>query len=84
MKLSITWKSKDPSSPNLIVEQSEKQDFSVSEDSTFGGAPLIPHLSHPRALDDAGNPRFDVFVLILKNFSDMDRFQVGESYEFVE
>ncbi|GAL86716.1 hypothetical protein MYP_3946 [Sporocytophaga myxococcoides] len=58
-------------------------DFSLTEESTFGGVPIKPFISQPRTTDKNGNPTFDVFAFHVKNKSDLALLKVGQLAELI-
>ena len=54
--------------------------FSLAEDPTLDGRPIRKWLSQPRALDENGNPRLDVFNVTLKSKSDISYFKVERTF----
>jgi hypothetical protein len=49
----------------VIARRLEAVDFRLVEGSTFGGIPIHPAVTAPRALDSDGHPRTDVFAFTL-------------------
>ncbi len=69
-------------SPHLIARLLNNGDFQLTECSTFGGFELKA-VSMPRALDDEGNPRFDIFAINLKDKSKREHFRKGQIVQLI-
>lgn len=69
-------------SPQLIARLLNKEEFSLTESSTFGGFE-IKSIAMPRALDDEGNPRFDIFIINLKDKSKREYFKPGQIVQLI-
>ena len=63
---------------HVLIVGPEGTSFALTDDSTLGGKPIRKWLSQPRALDENGNPRFDIFNIILKSRSDRIHFKAGD------
>ena len=63
---------------HVLVVIPEGTNFALTDDSTLGGKPIRKWLSQPRALDENGRPRLDIFNIILKSRSDRDHFKAGD------
>jgi hypothetical protein len=63
---------------HVLIVIPEGTNFALTDDSTLGGRPIRKWLSQPRALDENGRPRFDIFNIILKSRSDRDHFKAGD------
>jgi hypothetical protein len=63
---------------HVLIVVPEGTNFALTDDSTLGGKPIHKWLSQPRALDENGNPRFDIFNIILKSRSDRAFFKAGD------
>lgn len=57
--------------------------FSLSDRSTLAGIAIKPCITQPRALDNEGKPRFDLFVFYLIQFSDLTEFTEGQEVELI-
>lgn len=55
--------------------------FSVSNGARLGGCELLEFLDMPRALDEHGRQRLDLYVFELRNGSDLNRIEVGAIVE---
>lgn len=53
------------------------RDFALNEESRFGGCPIVPVLSQPRAMRPDGSPRTDLYAFVLRRREDGDKFRVG-------
>ena len=65
---------------HVVFTVTHKGNWAVTEESTLGGILIKPWLSQPRALDDEGKPRYDVFNVILAEKVDSDGIKAGEVY----
>ena len=63
---------------HVLIVIPEGTDFAMTDDSALGGKPVRKWLSQPRALDENGKPRLDIFNIILKSRSDRDHFKAGD------
>jgi hypothetical protein len=63
---------------HVLIIIPEGVGFALTDDSTLGGRPIRKWLSQPRALDENGKPRFDIFNVILKSRSDRVHFKAGD------
>ena len=63
---------------HVLVAIPEGTNFALADDSTLRGRPIQKWLSQPRALDENGEPRLDIFNIILKARSDRDHFKAGD------
>jgi hypothetical protein len=52
--------------------------FDVPEGTALGGCPVEPWLEMPRALDDAGDQRKDLFGFCLRDLADRSRLKTGD------
>lgn len=68
---------------HVIFSVTHQGNWEVTEDSTLGGIPIRPWLSQPRALDDDGKPRHDVFNVILAENADPSSIKVGEVHQLL-
>jgi hypothetical protein len=50
-------------------------DFSLTLSATLGGVPIRPVLQQPRALNQSGQPRHDLFAFVLQSSSDIAQFK---------
>jgi hypothetical protein len=70
-------------SPHIIARLLNEQDFKLTESSTFGGFEL-KSFSIPRATDDEGKPRFDIFAFNLKDKSKREHFKRGQVVQLIQ
>jgi hypothetical protein len=59
----------------------EDINYQVSDNSYLGDYPIKKWLDMPRAHDENGNPRFDLFTLVLKNAKDKEHIKTNDIYE---
>ncbi|MGG8496489.1 hypothetical protein ACQY1Q_08735 [Tenacibaculum sp. TC6] len=69
-------------SPHLIARLLSEEHFQLSESSTFGGFE-IKGVSMPRATDDKGNPRFDIFAIYFKDKTKRENFNKGQIVQLI-
>jgi hypothetical protein len=62
----------------IIVQRLGDEELNVAAGSSLGGYKIAPHLSQPRALDDAGQPRTDLFVFTFISEKPPKLFTEGE------
>ena len=63
---------------HVLVVIPEGTNFAMTDDSTLGGNPVWKWISQPRALDENGKPRLDIFNIILKSRSGRDHLKAGD------
>ena len=63
---------------HVLIVVPDGVNFELSGELTLGGKPIRKWLSQPRALDDDGKPRLDLFNVILKSRTDLNNFEAGE------
>ncbi len=68
--------------PHLIARILNKGDFQLTESSMFGGCEL-KSISMPRAIDEEGKPRFDIFAINLKDKSKRENFKKGQIVQLI-
>ena len=52
--------------------------FEVTDKSKLGNIAIKPFLTQPRAIDENGNQRMDLFAFQLKNDIDFEKLRAGE------
>jgi len=62
----------------IFARLMREQEFSLSDNPTFGGCPIKPYLSQPRVIKKDGSPDFSVYAFLLENGNDKVNFKVGE------
>jgi hypothetical protein len=67
----------------LLAVQLDEGNFELKAGSRLGPIELEPVVSQPRALDDAGRPRFDLFVFRALDRRDIELVAVGETVELI-
>src|SRR5581483_4171920 len=55
--------------------------YHISGDSYLGRYPIKARMQQPRATDKDGNPRFDLYMFILKNAADKEKIKENDIYE---
>jgi hypothetical protein len=63
--------------PFVIVRAVEPGLFGVTQFSTLNGAP-VRKFDLPKAVDEAGKPRLDLYGFILERREDLAKFTVGQ------
>ena len=67
-----------PPSAIVLARQLSDAPWEMPADPHFGGVPVEPVISQPRAMTPEGEPRFDLFALVLKRPSELGKFAIGE------
>ena len=61
----------------VMARQLTPGDFALGERPRLGGVAIRREVSMPRALNSAGQPRFDLFAFRPVSAADLSRFVVG-------
>lgn len=61
----------------------KEKNFWVTENSKLGNVEITKTLDQPRALEENGEPRLDLYAFQLKNESDSHHFKEGEIIELI-
>lgn len=62
----------------------KKEHFSLGDNPTLGGVSVSSLLSQVRALDEEGNPRFDLYVFKICFRRDSKLLKAGDIVELIE
>jgi hypothetical protein len=65
-------------SPTIVLARMlEPRNFTLVEGTTLGGARVVPVVTAPRALDERGEPRTDIFAFTLQSAEKDGSFAPG-------
>ncbi|MCB1045548.1 MAG: hypothetical protein KDC35_21590 [Acidobacteria bacterium] len=61
----------------VFAHRCDNEEFWINESAKLNGC-SITHGDIPRAFDERGNPRLDIWAFLLKNEGDVRNFSVGD------
>jgi hypothetical protein len=59
------------------------KNFEVTDKSKLGNIEISKYLTQPRALDNEGNPRLDIFLFKIRYKKDCDELKEGQIVELI-